>query len=218
MTRTPPLAERAHPDRSALLVVDMQNDFVHPDGETARWMRARLARAGQAVPDGPTVTERMVPALRDLVDAARARGVPVVWVRMELDDETRDRFMTAEGWFPCAPGTWGAEWYDGLGPLPGERVVVKHRHSAFFGTDLARQLRADGVDGIVVTGTATMGCVEGTVRDGYAHDFWAVVVSDCTGQLDERAHRAALERMDRVFAMVTDSATLVRAWSAAAPA
>jgi ureidoacrylate peracid hydrolase len=212
LTRTPPLSTRVDPDRSALLVIDMQNDFVHPEGVTAVWMRRRREQAGLAVPQDPTLTERMVPVLKDLVAEARAVGVPVVWVRMELDDTTRDRFMTAEGWHPCEPGSWGAEWYGGLGPVDGESVVVKRRHSAFFGTDLAAQLRERGVDNVVVTGTATMGCVESTVRDAYAHDFWAVVVPDCSGQMDEQAHRIAVERMDRVFAMAADSAQVIEAW------
>jgi ureidoacrylate peracid hydrolase len=215
MTRTPTLAERAHPGRTALLVIDMQNDFVHPDGETARWMHQRLTDAGLTVRQGPTLTERIVPALQHLVAEARDRGVPVVWVRMELDDTTRDPFMTAEGWRPCEPGTWGADWYDGLRPVDGERVVIKRRHSAFFGTDLAKQLRADGITGVVVTGTATMGCVESTVRDAYAHDFWAVVVSDCSGQMDEEAHRVAVQRIDRVFGMAADSHQVIEVWLSA---
>jgi ureidoacrylate peracid hydrolase len=212
LTRTPHLSTRVDPDRSALLVIDMQNDFVHPEGVTAVWMRRRLEQAGMAVPAGPTLTERMVPALQELVAEARAVGVPVVWVRMELDDTTRDRFMSAEGWHPCEPGSWGAEWYAGLGPVEGEAVVVKRRHSAFFGTDLAAQLRERDIDNVVVTGTATMGCVESTVRDAYAHDFWAVVISDCSGQMDEEAHRIAVERMDRVFAMAADSTQVKAAW------
>jgi ureidoacrylate peracid hydrolase len=215
LTRTPPLSTRARPDRSALLVIDMQNDFVHPEGVTAVWMRRRLEQAGLEVPEGPTLTERTVPALQKLVAEARALGVPVVWVRMELDDTTRDRFMTAEGWHPCEPGSWGADWFEGLGPVDGEAVVVKRRHSAFFGTLLAEQLRDRGVENVVVTGTATMGCVESTVRDAYAHDFWAVIVPDCSGQMDEHAHRSAVERMDRVFAMAASSDEVIATWRAA---
>jgi ureidoacrylate peracid hydrolase len=215
LTRTPPLSTRARPDRSALLVIDMQNDFVHPEGVTAVWMRRRLEQAGLEVPEGPTLTERAVPALQELVAEARALGVPVVWVRMELDDTTRDRFMTAEGWHPCEPGSWGADWFEGLGPVDGEAVVVKRRHSAFFGTLLAEQLRDRGVENVVVTGTATMGCVESTVRDAYAHDFWAVIVPDCSGQMDEQAHRSAVERMDRVFAMAASSDEVIATWRAA---
>jgi ureidoacrylate peracid hydrolase len=215
MTRTPTLAERVHPDRSALLVIDMQNDFVHPEGETARWMAQRLTTAGMSIPGGETLTERMVPTLQHLVSQARATAVPVIWVRMELDDQTRDPFMTAEGWHPCEPGTWGADWYAGLGPVDHEQVVVKRRHSAFFGTELADQLRADGIANVVVTGTATMGCVESTVRDAYANDFWAVVVSDCSGQMDEEAHRTAVERINRVFGMAADSSQVIEAWQAA---
>lgn len=212
MTRTPPLEERIDPSRTALLVIDMQNDFVHDDGATASWMRERFREEGKELPAGPSLTQRMVPRLQRLIAHAREAGVPVIWVKMELDESTRDRFTRAEGWLNCERGTWGAEWYDGLGPVGGERVVPKHRHSAFFGTDLAAYLHERGIQGVVVTGTATQGCVEAAVRDANAHDFWAVVVGDCSGQMDEVAHAIALERMNRVFGMKADSDEVIQVW------
>jgi ureidoacrylate peracid hydrolase len=212
MTGLPPLGERVHPDNTALLVIDMQNDFVHPQGETARWMRVRLEAAGKTVPLGETLTERIVPSLQSLIAEAREAGVPVVWVRMELDDTTRDRFMTAQEWLPCPPGSWGAEWFGDLGPVDDEITITKRRHSAFFGTDLADRLRERGVGTVVVTGTATMGCVESTIRDAYANDFWAVVVADCAGQMDEEAHWSAVERIDRVFGSAAVASELIETW------
>ena len=216
--RTPPLSERVHPARSVLLVVDMQNDFVHPEGATARWMRDRFRQEGKHLPDGPSLTEQMVPRLLELVAAARAARVPVIWVRMEHDASSRDRFTRSEGWLYCEPGSWGAEFYAGLGPGPGEQVIAKHRHSAFFGTELDAVLRERGVEGVVVTGTATQGCVEGTIRDANAHDFWAVVVGDCCGQPDPVSHQAALERMNRVFGVNATAAEILACWAQAAAA
>jgi ureidoacrylate peracid hydrolase len=218
IARTPPLAERIHPARAALLVVDMQNDFVHPDGATARWMRDRFHQEGKDLPAGPSITEQMVPRLLELVAAARRVGVPVIWVRMEHDASTRDRYTRTEGWLYCERGTWGAEFYTGLGPAPGEQVLTKHRHSAFFGTALDALLRERGVEGVVVAGTATQGCVEGTVRDANAHDYWAVVAGDCCGQPDPISHQAALERMNRVFGVNATAAEVIACWDSAAPA
>jgi ureidoacrylate peracid hydrolase len=216
MQRTPPLEERIAPTRSTLLVVDMQNDFVHPEGATARWMRERFRQEGKELPSGPSLTEQMVPRLQHLVAEARRAGVPVIWVRMEHDAATRDRYTQSEGWLYCERGSWGAEFYGDLGPAPGEPVVTKRRHSAFFGTDLEAALRARGVDAVLVTGTATQGCVEGTVRDANAHDFWAVVVGDCCGQPDPVSHQAALERMNRVFGVNASAEEVIAAWRRAA--
>lgn len=213
--RTPPLTKRIPPARSVLLVVDMQNDFVHPDGANARWMRARFQQEGRELPSGPSITEQMVPRLRELVAAARRAGVPVVWVRMEHDARSRDRFTRSEGWLYCEPGSWGAEFYTGLGPEPGEQVIVKHRHSAFFGTALDTLLRERGVEGVVVAGTATQGCVEGTIRDANAHNFWAVVVGDCCGQPDPVSHQAALERINRVFGVNATADEVIACWEPA---
>lgn len=211
-SRNPPLEERIDSRRTALLVVDMQNDFVHPSGATERWMRKRMRQAGNDLPPGPSLTVRMVPRLERLIAVARDISVPVVWVRIEHNATSRDRFTKAEGWLYCDEGTWGAEWYGELGPRPGERVVVKRRHSAFFGTELDAMLRQEGVEGVIVTGTATQGCVEATLRDANAYDYWAVVVGDCCGQLDESAHKLALERMDRVFGMCAQADEIIHAW------
>jgi ureidoacrylate peracid hydrolase len=215
MARTPPLAERIHPARTALLVVDMQNDFVHPDGATARWMRERFRQEGKELPSGPSLTEQMVPRLLALVDAARRASVPVFWVRMEHDAATRDRYTRSEGWLYCERGTWGAEFYGDLGPAAGEQVVTKTRHSAFFRTDLDARLRERGVEAVVVTGTATQGCVEGTIRDANAHDYWAVVVGDCCGQPDPVSHQAALERINRVFGINAAADEVMGIWQGA---
>jgi ureidoacrylate peracid hydrolase len=214
--RTPPLAERIHPACTVLLVIDMQNDFVHAEGATARWMRARFQQEGKELPAGPSITEQMVPRLRELVVAARRAGVPVIWVRMEHDARSRDRFTQSEGWLYCEPGSWGAEFFAGLRPEPAEQVIAKTRHSAFFGTGLDAMLRERGVEGVVVTGTATQGCVEGTIRDANAHDFWAVVVGDCCGQPDPVSHQAALERMNRVFGINATAAEVMACWEPAA--
>jgi ureidoacrylate peracid hydrolase len=192
----------------------MQNDFVHPDGATARWMRDRLTAEGRAPAAGPTLVERMVGTLEDLIVAARAAGVHVVWARWENNAETRNRFMDSEGWWPCEEGTWGADFYGELGPTGDEHVVTKRRHSAFFGTDLGAELSARGVETVLVTGTATQGCVESTMRDACDWDFWAVVVDDCCGQMDEEEHLLALRRMGRVFGVRTTSKDLITAWTA----
>ena len=201
------------PRTTALIVVDMQNDFIHPDGETARWMRKRLEAEGRYVPPDPELLADVTAHLNGLIDDARAAGVTVVWARMENTPETQHRFMAELGWNPCIAGTWGARWHEAFAPGDGELVVTKHRHSAFFGTTLDAELRARGIDAVAVTGTATQGCVESTVRDACDHDYRTLVVGDCCIQLDQVAHEQALARIARVFGERTTAADLRVLWA-----
>ena len=212
--RTPPVADRVDPARTALLVIDMQNDFVHPDGANGKWIRDRWEVDGTPLEARVNPMDTIVERVIRLVEAARAAGVPVIWAKIVNTPDTDARYWLSEGWKFCQEGTWGTEWYRGLGPNPGETEIVKRRHSAFYGTDLDLILRRLGVEGVVLAGTATHGCVEGTARDAMARDYWAVVAGDCCGQLDMVAHEQALVRIDRLFGMVADSAALIRAWRA----
>ncbi len=213
--RTPPLADRIAPRRTALVVIDMQNDFVHPDGANGAWIRARWEADGTPLDARVNPMEPIVERLIGLVEAARAAGAPVVWCKVVNTPATDARYWRSEGWIFCQDGTWGAEWYRGLGPKPGELEIVKRRHSAFFGTDLDLILRRQGIGAVVLTGTATHGCVEGTARDAMARDYWTVVAGDCCGQLDMVAHEQALQRIDRLFGMVANADAIARAWATA---
>src|SRR4051812_21526622 len=132
------LAEQAAPAHTALVMVDLQNDFVHPDGWVAKQqLPGFLGDTGM-----PAVLERSAA----LLAAARQAGVLTLFVRMIGDDRylagrVRPQYRRNHGYErpTCvAEGTWGAEWYDGLGPsgldADGEIVIDKHRYSAFIGT------------------------------------------------------------------------------------
>lgn len=211
--RNPSLVERVSPGRTALLVIDMQNDFVHPDGANGAWIRARWDADGTPLDARVNPMEPIVQLVIRLVEGARAAGVPVVWCKVVNTPDTDARYWRSEGWILCQEGTWGAEWYPGLGPKPGELEIVKRRHSAFFGTELDAIFRARRIDGVVLAGTATHGCVEGTARDAMARDYWTVVAGDCCGQLDMVAHEQALQRIDRLFGMVANADAIAQAWA-----
>ncbi len=211
--RTPSLAERIDPRGAALIVIDMQNDFVHPDGANGKWIRARWEQDGTPLAERVNPMEPIVGRLIGLVESARGAGVPVIWCKVVNTPETDARYWLSEGWTFCQEGTWGAEWYRGLGPKPGEREIIKRRHSAFHATDLDLILRRVGIDAVVLAGTATHGCVEGSARDAMARDYWAVVAGDCCGQLDMVAHEQALMRIDRLFGMVAHAGVIGRIWT-----
>ncbi|HJA08632.1 MAG TPA: cysteine hydrolase [Candidatus Mailhella merdigallinarum] len=170
--------EETHgPERGiALLIIDMQRDFVLPG--------APLCVAG-ALPS--------VPVVRRLLDRARDRGWPVFHVVREHapdggDAEPCRRHLFRAGGGVCVAGTTGAAVVDELTPLPGERKLVKTRFSGFYRTSLEDELRALGISTVLVAGTQYPNCVRGTAVDALYRDFRVIVVSDaCSAQTPEVA-------------------------------
>jgi nicotinamidase-related amidase len=215
------LAELVEPSYTALLVIDMQNDFCAPGGASDR--------GGASLSMYPEVIGRIADVLR----AARGRGVPVLFARMvALPDGQSDspawirlrlrasQPRSAEGaaWTFTIDGSWGAEFVAALRPAPGEQVITKYRSSALHGTDLDTMLRSNGVRTLVVTGCTTEGCVESTIRDAGMHDYFTVLLSDCVGSDDPALHEASMRVMTAYRTDVATSAELIAAWSAAAAA
>jgi ureidoacrylate peracid hydrolase len=167
--------EKVATENAAVIVIDVQNDFCHPKGSSA-------LNGGDTSP-----CVEMVPRLVHFIDAAREAGVPVIFVRAIHNDWTTSaarkaqRDTNRQAAPTCWEGTWGAEYYL-VEPLPGECQVIKHRFSAFIGTDLDLILRSQGIRTIVMTGVATSGCVESTARDGFMMDYNLVFVGDCAAQ------------------------------------
>lgn len=176
--------------RTALLLVDIQNEVFHPDGVLAG--------------DFPAQAAPMLDAVRRLVDWGHRTGLPVVWLRLAFRvghfDAVRDSMSRKRGTF--VDGTFGAELLDGLGRLETDIVVTKKRPSGFFDTDLAIVLRGLGVHKIIVAGASTNWAVESTVRDGHSHDYEMVVVREAVATPFTELHEASLRSMGSVFARV----------------
>ncbi|MTD57874.1 cysteine hydrolase family protein [Amycolatopsis pithecellobii] len=166
---------------TAVLVIDMQNGFLHPEGS--------LARAGMGLPDA----EPAVRATRALLASARASGLPVLYTRQVVSEgapEMSPRWRAA-----AAPalaveprmlshGSWDAEIIDRLAPKTGEVVVDKNRYDAFLYTDLEDILRGLGTERLVVAGVLTNVCVESTVRSALERRFNVAVAADATAAYD----------------------------------
>lgn len=173
------------PRRTALVVIDMQNDFLHADG----W----YARSGVDIAHMQAAAE----PTRTLVAEARARGVPVIWTRHGFRDERdagvfmRLRPFLAEG--GLRRGSWGYEILDGLGAEEADWYVEKNRLSAFFGTNLELVLRSLEADTVLFAGVLTNQCVAATSKDANFRDFKPIVVGDCTGTTLPHLHEPALE-------------------------
>lgn len=186
---------------TAAVIIDVQNDYCHPDGV--------FARAGLKVDDLHSLIERV----NTLVRAARAAGRPVIWVRMQWMDRAdvgllaqRSPFLREEG---LRVGTWGAQPVEGLAVSTEDRVVTKKRFSSFHETDLDQVLADAGVDALAVAGVRTDFCVESTVRDAFFRDLEVVIVRDAVAGFFPDLHEASLRVMDTVFASVQDVATII---------
>jgi len=199
------LAEKAAPSRAALVVVDVQNDFV-ADGGFFDKIGADV-RTAQA----------RIPALLRLIDAARAARVPVVFVQAIYDPQylsapMRERNRRRGVELPrCLSGSWGAELYR-VKPLAHEPVIVKHRYSAVPNTAFIPTLERLGVKSLLLAGVATDTCVESTARAAYFIDYYVTLVADCCAAFDETDHLGALKRFERDYGSVVNSAQVIEAW------
>jgi len=200
------LKDRCDPRFAALIVVDVQNDFVSPEGSAGK----RGDDVGAAI--------AMIPNLTRLIDQARKMGLTIVYIRTthsEWTDTASWIYRTSQksGLSTCREGAWGADFYDGIAPLPSERVVIKHRYSAFINTDLNTVLKARGIQSILVCGVATNVCVETTARDGYMYDYYVTMIDDCSAAYDAKLHMSTLENIRRHFGLVASSHQIIETWS-----
>lgn len=163
--------------KPALLVIDMQHDFVDPSG---------------VVPCVDALSK--VLGIKKLVDQAHATGVPVIYTKEIHRIQKVDFGRELDGGRPlhCIEGTLGAEIVDELRPHKSDCVVEKRKLSGFFGTDLEMLLRGLGVDRLYLTGAATDVCVHYTAVDAYQLGFSVRIVEDCVAGTSKAAHEASL--------------------------
>jgi ureidoacrylate peracid hydrolase len=195
------------PARTALLLIDMQVDFADSQGE--------LGLDGLDM----TAPQAAVQQAGLLADAARAAGVPCIFVRLVTRPEDETSFLTewknrrgAKEQPLCRQGSRGAEF---VGPQPkgGEMVFSKKRYSAFHGTGLDAALRGLGVDTLVVAGLTTECCIDSAVRDAFERDYHVFVVGDATACYEPQLHQAALRALALNCAQIVPTADVVAAWN-----
>jgi ureidoacrylate peracid hydrolase len=175
------------PGRTALVLIDPQNDFLHPDG----WY-------GQSGVDISHM-RRVIEPIKALVAEARRRDVPVIWTQHGFRDPVDGGWIVSLRPFLQEGGlrenTWGYEVLAELAPLEGDRYVAKNRLSAFFQTNLELQLRALGALTVIFGGVLTNQCVAATTKDAMFRDFKPVVVEEAVGTTLPHLHAPAMEMM-----------------------
>ncbi|WP_251341765.1 cysteine hydrolase family protein [Haloplanus halophilus] len=177
------------PDTTAVVVVDMQNGFCHPDGSL------------YAPP-----SEAVVDEVSSLVDAAREAGARVVYTRDVHPPEQFDDahyYDEFERWGEhVVEGSWEARVVDELAGL-ADHVVEKHTYDAFHGTELDGWLSARGVDDLLVCGTLANVCVLHTAGSAGLRDYRPVLVEDAIGYIEESDHEYAIDHADWLFGETT---------------
>lgn len=189
------------PESSALLVIDMQDEFVRP-GWTPYWV--------------PGATS-LVPGIREIIEHSRREGIPVIYTafadsHLGIDRPGSGAFMPNR--YPDGPHDpeWfrdGTIWHE-LEPLPNEVVIHKPSYGAFYDTPLQTILNNLDRDTIIICGTLTNFCCGTTARQGYERGFRVVVVGDLTATDDVRLHDAELKTLQKGFARVISLQDLIR--------
>jgi nicotinamidase-related amidase len=192
--------------KSALVIVDMQNDFLHKDGNFCNIAREHRELAF----DIPFLQGTIAPISR-LANAFRAAERPVIYVAHILKPDYSDAAfpywrigLDPKSWnhTHCVEGTWGAEIVDDLRPHEGEPVIVKKGFGGFANTPLDTTLRNLGVTTCVVAGVTTCVCVSNTVRGGVELNYRMILISDGIAEISRETHDAELQTMSRIFADV----------------
>jgi ureidoacrylate peracid hydrolase len=211
--------------KTAVLVVDMQNDFGATGG--------MFDRAGIDI----SMIQRAVGPTARVLAAARQQGIPIVYLKMGFRPDLSDlgpadapnrirhlRFGVGET--VQAPDgtegrilirdTWNTDILPELAPEPNDMVLYKHRFSGFYQTDLDAILTRRGIRSLIVTGCTTSICVESTVRDALFRDYACVVLEDCTGEpigygLPRSNHEASLSVIQTLFGWVARSEAFLTA-------
>jgi nicotinamidase-related amidase len=173
--------------KPVLLVIDLQNDFLD------RWEHSRRTA--------------LIESTNELVSVIRRSGIAVIWVRQEFEPDLRDALpeVRAKGIHVVIKGTEGCKLDSALAVDPTDRVIVKKRYSAFFGTDLDRTLGDIEPDAVILAGINTHACIRMTAIDAYQRDRPVILALDCIDSYDSEHHEISLRYMkDKIAVVMTN--------------
>ena len=196
------------PEETALLLIDMQNDFLHEKGKAAALGVWKFAKEAGTIPN-----------TRKMIEIARKNDIPVIYVKIVFRPDYAEMGpvqlslctlgkLIKEGEI-CKEGTWGAEYVDELKPEAGDYIVVKRRMNAFYNTELETLLRGLGRRTLIICGIITNFCLEATVRGAVDRDFDAIVLEDCTASENKEMQEFPMKAIFPMLGVVTTTEELV---------
>jgi ureidoacrylate peracid hydrolase len=209
------LKQKAEPAHTALILVDVLNDFCAEGGA--------MHREGRDL----ALVKPMLPRLEKLIHAARQAKTKLVWIQCAYN--TGPNHYLSEVWleqckrarngayieYPvCEPGQWNQDFF-AVRPLPDEVIVTKHRYGAFENTDLDLVLRSNRIKSVIITGVATNVCCETTARQAFMKDYYVLFTSDCCATYSQAQHDATLFNISQFFGQVVTSEEIMACWPAA---
>ncbi|RKQ35860.1 cysteine hydrolase family protein [Oceanobacillus halophilus] len=183
-------------ENSALLIIDMQNAFIHPEGSLSK-MGLDTSR-----------TSSVIQPIQQLKEEFNKQDRPIIYIQHTHRPDKTDAGLVAKVFPPimelghCFDGTWDAEIISELRPDHTDYIVKKHRYSAFYHTQLEEVMKGLGVESLVVTGIATNVCVESTIRDAFYRDINVFVPRECTASFTEEAEQGSFGNFEFAFARV----------------
>ena len=204
------------PGHTALLIIDMQRDFVEPGG------------FGETLGNNVGLLAQVVPPLREVLDATREAGITVIHTREghrpDLSDCPPAKLSRGQPSLRIGDpgprgrilirGEYGHDIIDELAPAPGELVIDKPGKGSFYATGLDAALREQGITSLVVTGVTTEVCVHTTVREANDRGYECLVLSDCVGSYFPEFQRfglAMIAAQGGIFGWVAPSAHYLKA-------
>lgn len=210
------MMNKLDPEWVALLIIDMQNAFIKPEGSVSKRLNTEPCR-------------KIVPTVDKLRKFCKQVKIPVIFTKQEHHPQDAETIKRLHKLAPAAkPGThlyhrmnlkqpalygsWDSEFIDELKPMPDEYIVVKNKFSAFYCTILETLLRSLDRSVLLVTGVNTNTCVESTVRDAYQRDFDVIAVEDCVAAPAEvyELHLSSLKNIERYFGWVLSSEEIMK--------
>ena len=191
-------------EKAALIIVDMQNDFIHDKGFV------RKSSEGIGVPaESLDLLKKPIPFIQRLAESFRTNGKDVIYIYTAWEKDYSDIALPLKKMGPKAKemgalvkGSWGTHIIDELAPQQNDHMVMKKAYGAFFQTPLDRTLRNLGVNTLVMTGVATNFCVETTAREAVAYGYDIIMVKDGTATFDPEGHQATLKVITTGFGEV----------------
>ncbi|WP_395330260.1 isochorismatase family cysteine hydrolase [Novosphingobium sp. BL-8H] len=202
------LAGMIDPKTTALVVVDIQVDFAAPHG--------LLGRHGVDL----SPAEAAIDNCEKLVAAARGAGATVALMRVVTSPETDSRALKTlmvrrgqpGGEAICREADGGADYYR-IFPEAGDIEIAKLLYDSFHGTDFDAQLRARGIQTLVICGLSTDCCVDQTARSAFHHDYDVFLVSDASAAYEPGLHASSLSAMEKNCVLLTTTDAVEKAWS-----